>query len=379
MTMKYYFVEFIALLTRFFPLPVRTGIIRIGNPGPDSPVLLTGNYVLTVERVKRAVQGLNLFLLVANSKGINVWCAATGGHFTNHSVISALKTSGIEKIVNHREVILPQLAATGIEGKVIREKTGWAVKWGPVDARFIPQYLKASEKTKDMRTTSFSTLKRLEMGTALWVPLGLLVVIVLAILNGSLILEGWILSLLLVEAVFMAFPIYQSFLRPDRKKASTMKRTNYSKLTVMLVFILLYALGLAFFAYLSGINGSEFLSLGILGGVIVIVTFYDLGGMTPVFKSDTNSEREFYIRIDPNRCRGVGYCEMVCPRDCFQVELGVTATIPRDEQCVQCGACIVQCPFDALFFENPKGEKLPPEVVRRYKLNMMGKRTVSID
>ncbi len=111
----------------------------------------------------------------------------------------------------------------------------------------------------------------------------------------------------------------------------------------------------------------------------MIVTFYDLGGMTPVFKSDTNSEREFYIRIDPNRCRGVGYCEMVCPRDCFQVELGVTATIPRDEQCVQCGACIVQCPFDALFFENPKGEKLPPEVVRRYKLNMMGKRTVSID
>lgn len=38
-------------------------------------------------------------------------------------------------------MILPQLAATGIEGKIIHRKTGWRVIWGPVYARSIPKYL----------------------------------------------------------------------------------------------------------------------------------------------------------------------------------------------------------------------------------------------
>ena len=67
---------------------------------------------------------MDVFLLVSNSRGVNVWCSATGGLFTNHDVISVLKTSGIEKLVDHRNVILPQLAATGIESNVIRKKTG---------------------------------------------------------------------------------------------------------------------------------------------------------------------------------------------------------------------------------------------------------------
>jgi len=85
-----------------------------------------------VARVKRALRGLDIYLLVANSKGINIWCAATGGLFTNHDVISVLKTSGIENKVEHRNVILPQLAATGIESRIIKKKTGWKSVWGPV-------------------------------------------------------------------------------------------------------------------------------------------------------------------------------------------------------------------------------------------------------
>ena len=370
-----YLIELVAILTRFLPFPVRTKIIRIGNPGPDSPVLLTGNYILTVERVKKAVQGLDLFLLVANSKGINVWCAATGGHFTNHSVISALKTSGIEKMVKHREVILPQLAATGIEGRVIQEKTGWIVKWGPVDAKFIHQYLQTMEKTTEMRTTSFPISQRLEMATALWVPLAIITTVVFAILNNALILKGVMLSFLLVETIFVTFPVYQTFLKPAKKDGRKARRLNLPKLATLVGFFFLYSIGLVI-SLNSPKHGVEFLSLEIMGAMIVAATFFDLGGMTPVFKSDTNPEREFSIQIDSEKCRGAGYCEVVCPRDCFQVDRGKTATIPRGEQCVQCGACIVQCPFDALFFENRKGEKLFPEVIRRYKLNMMGKRTI---
>ncbi len=136
--LRYLVANVLCTLLRFIPIPCRTGVIKIGNPGRDSPVLLTCNYWLTVERVKKAIRGIDCYLLVANSRGINVWCASAGGHLTNHSVISILKTSGIEELVGHRNIILPQLAASGIEAKVIKEKTGWNVIWGPVYAHDIP-------------------------------------------------------------------------------------------------------------------------------------------------------------------------------------------------------------------------------------------------
>ena len=59
-------------------------------------------------------------LLVANSRGINIWCSTAGGHFTNHSVISVVKTSGIEDLVDHRKLVLPQLGATGLNHKELK-------------------------------------------------------------------------------------------------------------------------------------------------------------------------------------------------------------------------------------------------------------------
>jgi ferredoxin len=50
------------------------------------------------------------------------------------------------------------------------------------------------------------------------------------------------------------------------------------------------------------------------------------------------------------------------------------ATLPRIEACVQCGACIVQCPFDALLFRSESGGSVPAETVRRFKLDLIGRR-----
>ncbi len=91
--LTYAAVNVVETLLRVFPLPTKTGLIKIGSPDRNSPVFLTGNYHLTVQRVKRSLSGMDTYLLVANSRGINVWCGAAGGHFTNHSVISVLKTS----------------------------------------------------------------------------------------------------------------------------------------------------------------------------------------------------------------------------------------------------------------------------------------------
>ena len=102
--LRYVWVNVLQTLLRMLPFPCSTGLMKIGNPGRDAPVLLTCNFGLTVERIKRVLEGLDVYLLVANSRGVNVWCAATGGLMTDHDVVSVLKTSGIEKFVDHRRV-----------------------------------------------------------------------------------------------------------------------------------------------------------------------------------------------------------------------------------------------------------------------------------
>jgi len=98
-------------------------------------------------------------------------------------------------------------------------------------------------------------------------------------------------------------------------------------------------------------------------------------GSTPVQKSGLHGDRLLRIELDATRCRGAGFCERVCPKDVFEVDhRRRLASLPGAEQCVQCGACIVQCPFDALHFRSPTGGVVPPATVRRFKLNLLGTR-----
>ena len=151
---------------RLLPHRAPTGLVRIGDPGPESPVLLTGNFTLTVRRLRRVLEGTDAWLLVANSHGINVWCAAGGGYFTADKVITAVNTSGLANVVRHKALILPQLAANGVDGWEIRRETGWGVHWGPAKAQDIPAYLAAGRKKTDgMRWVMFPLKDRLEMVT----------------------------------------------------------------------------------------------------------------------------------------------------------------------------------------------------------------------
>lgn len=154
---------------RLFPWPTRPGLRTVGRTGPDAPVLLTANFALTVVRVTRALRGLDAWLLVANSHGINVWCASAGGHPTTHDIISALKTTGVADKVAHRRVILPQLAATGVAADEVRERAGWQVIWGPVYAKDLPAFLQGDE-TARMRQVRFELRQRLEMAV-MWAAL----------------------------------------------------------------------------------------------------------------------------------------------------------------------------------------------------------------
>ncbi len=381
--LKYIVVSVIETLLRVIPFPCKTGLIKIGSPDRNSPVFLTCNYHLTVERVKRALKGIDCYLLVANSRGHNVWCGSTGGHLTNHNIISVLKTSGIEGLVDHRNVILPQLAATGIESRVIQRKAEWKIIWGPVYANDIPAFIEYKfEKTPEMRKVKFSLMQRCEIA-AIWAfPFSIVASIIIIPFMPKMLLPLnvliWGLSLL----IFVSFPLYSRWLNPKRKGASFSRYTvifDLSRIPIILWVIFLFCLAVWSIS-VNAFNWEFIVRWGFISFVILLLISIDLMGSTPIYKSGLHEDRFLNVILDEERCRGAGFCEQVCPRNCYEVDRNRhIAAMARGDQCVQCGACIVQCPFDALYFRSPKGEIMVPEAVRRFKLNLIGKRLVKVE
>ncbi len=375
--LRFVLVTIVQTLLRLLPFPHRTGLLTVGTPGRDAPVLLTGNFGLTVERVRRALAGIDAYLLVANSRGVNVWCAATGGHLTNHDVVSVLKTSGIDKLVDHREVILPQLAATGIEGRVVLEKTGWEVIWGPVYATSITRFLNSGyNKTVEMRTVNFHWPQRLEMAVAWAFPMSLLAFLVYPFWPGGVLpLVGlvWAWSL----GLFLAFPLYQGNLRAEGRSRGFIFFSFGERGTLFFLWVV-FVLCLTGYAALSGdFSWAMALRYSLGSLVVVLILGLDLTGSTPIYKSGLHKDRLLGIELDTQRCTGAGTCLQVCPVDVFEIDRERhLASLPRRQHCVQCGACIVQCPRDALYFRDPQAHIVTPDTVRRFKLNLLGDRKV---
>jgi hypothetical protein len=161
-------VETWCLLFRILPPypKQKPGLYSIGSPTPESPVLVTGNFVLTVHRLRKALRKTSLWILVADSAGINVWCGAGAGFFSVQKITTAIRLSGLEHTVSHRNIILPQLCANGISRQELEEESGWSCRWGPIRAEDIPAFLTRGETTPDMRRLRFPLRKRLEMSTA---------------------------------------------------------------------------------------------------------------------------------------------------------------------------------------------------------------------
>jgi NAD-dependent dihydropyrimidine dehydrogenase PreA subunit len=359
-----------------FPFPAKTGYQKVGKPKEDSPVLLTCNFHLTILRLKKVTRGLDYHLLVANTKGINVWCAATGDHFNNHSVISVIKTSGIEEKVNHRKLILPQLAAPGVEAKEIQKRIGWEILWGPVEAKDIPEFFSLNfKKTEQMGEVKFRFIQRIEMAI-MW---SFLASMVLMPIWGPLFkLEAVFLLAQIFLTYFLSlisFPIYEKIFQKEVEKKKAFFTTG--NLLVLLINIVYASIGVILYVVVYQRDYSWILLRWcIVSFLLVLLVNLELKGSSSTYKSDSHADKLFDIAIDLEKCRGTGICIEVCPRNCYELDASVRKiTMSRQKYCVQCGACIVQCPFDALYFENRKGEIIKPETVRRFKLNLMGKRT----
>ncbi|MFX0210378.1 MAG: hypothetical protein ACFFDT_30645, partial [Candidatus Hodarchaeota archaeon] len=144
-------------------IPIEPGLYIYGNPSEKSPVLVTANYQRTVRLVGRALKNQDAYLLVADTMGENVWCAARGDKFGLREVVEIIKATRIEEQVQHRKLVLPQLAAGGIDHREVKAMTGWSCRFGPIYAKDIPLYLASGEKTEKERTISFKIRERIEM------------------------------------------------------------------------------------------------------------------------------------------------------------------------------------------------------------------------
>lgn len=345
---------------RLIPWPTEPGLRVAGHPGAKSPVLVTGNYDLTVRRLMRALRGSDAWVVVAPSKGINVWCAAAGGHLSTHQVVSALKTSGVAERVEHRDVILPQLAATGVEGLAVFRRAGWRVRFGPVSVDDLPAYLESGgEKTDAMRHVGFGPRERLEMAAMWAAPTALVVGGVTAIIQRAWALPLVVLVTLLALAVFL---IYDHLPGPRR--------------AILAAVGVLVAVAITLVA---GGGGVALAAAFVAPVSLTALLTFDYAGSTPHEGGSHFEGQEWRIRLDPERCAGIYRCWEVCPEACFEKVPGQRLVeLAHDERCVRCGACIVQCPTDALFFEDEAGQRIEPATIRRFKLNLLGQRSVGV-
>ncbi len=212
---------------------VAPGLYALGEPGRDSDVFVTANYKLSFDMLRRALAGSRAWVLVLDTKSINVWCAAGKGTFGTDELVKRITEARLDAVVSHRRVIVPQLGAVGVSAADVLKRTGFRVSFGPVEARDIPEYIRAGyKKTKAMSTMRFTMLDRLvltpmEINPALkkfpWVAAGILLIFGLQP-SGLLFREAWfnglpyqLLGLLavltgaLVTPVLLPFVPFRSF------------------------------------------------------------------------------------------------------------------------------------------------------------------------
>ncbi len=139
---------------------VKPGLYALGKPTPESPVFVTANYTLSFDALRSAVDGIDGYILVLDTQGINVWCAAGKGTFGTDEVVQRVFATGLKDVVSHRKLILPQLGAPGVAAHEVKKRTGFKVEYGPVRAADLPEYLRTRQATAEMRSVQFTLRDR---------------------------------------------------------------------------------------------------------------------------------------------------------------------------------------------------------------------------
>lgn len=172
---------------------VEPGIYGVGIPTDKSDVFVSANYKLSFDHLRKNLEGLDAWILVLDTKGINVWCAAGKGTFGTQELVNKIRSTHLDRIISHRRLIVPQLGATGVSaykvneltvgdlknetpigkpsqfdfnsaGKAFRVNRGYNVIFGPVQAADIKLFLQNNYRTsEEMRKVTFNFADRLKL------------------------------------------------------------------------------------------------------------------------------------------------------------------------------------------------------------------------
>lgn len=142
---------------------VPAGLYALGNPSAESPVFVTANYSLSFDSLRSALPGRDAYILVLDTDGVNVWCAAGKGSFGTDELVKRIEATGLKEVVSHRNLILPQLGAPGVAAHEVRKRSGFKVTYGPVRAADLPAYLQTGQATPEMRRVRFTLRDRITL------------------------------------------------------------------------------------------------------------------------------------------------------------------------------------------------------------------------
>ncbi len=186
---------------------IAPGLYALGKPAKDSPVFASANYTLSFDALRSALSGIDAYILVLDTRGINVWCAAGKGTFGTDEIVRRIETVKLHDVVSHRILIVPQLGATGVSAQEVRARSGFKLEFGPVRASDLPEYLKTHQATEEMRRVRFTLLDRIvlipvEMN---YILIPMLIVSVILSLVGSYTAAAAAITVILSGVVL--FPI----------------------------------------------------------------------------------------------------------------------------------------------------------------------------
>ncbi|HUU44158.1 MAG TPA: mercury methylation corrinoid protein HgcA [Acidobacteriota bacterium] len=167
---------------------IAPGLYAVGQPTPESHVFVTANFKMSFDRLRSQLGGIDAWILVLDTKGINVWCAAGKGTFGTDEIVARIAATRLNEIVSHRRLILPQLGAPGVSAHEVKARSSFHVVYGPVRAADIPAFLAARmTATAEMRQVRFAFRDRAVLipvelvGTARY---ALLIAVALFLLSG---------------------------------------------------------------------------------------------------------------------------------------------------------------------------------------------------
>ena len=117
---------------------------------------------MSFDIVRSQLAGRNVWILVLETSGVNVWCAAGKGTFGTAELVRRIQETGLSRLVSHAQVLAPILGAPGIAAHEVRRQCGFTVRYTAVRAGDLPEFLdNGMVTTPRMRQLTFSLRERL--------------------------------------------------------------------------------------------------------------------------------------------------------------------------------------------------------------------------